>query len=81
MLRAVNKVGGLAIAFNANEYALPYSTVSLASISLYNLWIVLEIWEQGSRQDVEKAVKENEKAGGKGDRRWLHWLYRTKDIT
>ena len=64
MLRAVNKVGGLAIAFNANEYALPYSTVSLASISLYNLWIVLEIWEQGSRQDVEKAVKENEKAGG-----------------
>jgi len=81
MLRAVNKSGGLAIAFNANEYALPYSTVSLASVSLYDLWIVLEVWEKGSRQDVEKAVKENEKAGGAGDRGWFHWLGGTKDIT
>ena len=26
MLQAVEKAGGLAIAFNANEYALPYAT-------------------------------------------------------
>ncbi|MGA8848683.1 MAG: hypothetical protein WB564_02515 [Dehalococcoidia bacterium] len=81
MLQAVNKTGGLAIAFNANEYALPYSTVSLASVSLYDLWIILEVWEKGGRQDVEKAVKEKEKAGGAGDRGWLHWLDGTKDIT
>jgi energy-converting hydrogenase A subunit R len=81
MLRAVNKAGGLAIAFNANEYALPYSTLGLASVSLYDLWIALEAWEKGSRQDVEKAVKEMEKAGGARDRGWLHWLDGTKDIT
>lgn len=81
MLRAVNKASGLAIAFNANEYALPYSTVSLASVSLYDLWIILEAWEKGGRQDVERVVKESEKAGGTGNRKWFHWLDGTKDIT
>jgi energy-converting hydrogenase A subunit R len=81
MLQAVNKTGGLAIAFNANEYALPYSTLGLASVSLYDLWIVLEFWEKGGRQDVEKVVKEKEVAGGARDRGWLHWLDGTKDIT
>jgi energy-converting hydrogenase A subunit R len=81
MLQAVNKTGGLAIAFNANEYALPYSTLGLASVSLYDLWIVLEAWEKGGRQDVERVVKESEKAGGTRDRGWLHWLDGTKDIT
>jgi energy-converting hydrogenase A subunit R len=81
MLQAVNKTGGLAIAFNANEYALPYATLGLASVSLYDLWIVLEAWEKGGRQDVERVVKEMEKAGGAKDRGWLHWLDGTKDIT
>jgi len=81
MLQAVNKAGGLAIAFNANEYALPYSTLGLASVSLYDLWVVLEAWEKGSRQDAERVVRENEKAGGAGDRGWLHWIDGTKDIT
>jgi len=81
MLRAVNKSGGLAIAFNANEYALPYSTLGLASVSLYDLLVVLEAWEKGGRQDVERVVKESEKAGETRDRGWLHWLDGTKDIT
>ncbi|GAI69181.1 unnamed protein product, partial [marine sediment metagenome] len=52
MLRAVNKAGGLAIAFNANEYALPYSTMGLASTSLDDLWIALKAWEKGGFQAV-----------------------------
>jgi energy-converting hydrogenase A subunit R len=81
MLQAVNKTGGLAIAFNANEYALKYATVGSASVSLDDLWIVLEAWEQGSRQDVERVVKEKEAAGGREDREWFHWIAGTKDIT
>ncbi|TEU18659.1 MAG: hypothetical protein E3I25_00860 [Dehalococcoidia bacterium] len=81
MIQAVNKAGGLAIAFNANEYVLPYSTLSLASVSLYDLWMVLEIWEKGSRHAVERVVKEKEVAGGTGDREWFHWIAGTKDIT
>jgi energy-converting hydrogenase A subunit R len=81
MLQAVNKVGGLSIAFNANEYALPYATMGLASVSLHDLWVVLEAWEKGGRQIVERVVKEREKAGGTGDREWFHWIAGTKDIT
>jgi predicted HAD superfamily phosphohydrolase len=80
MLQAVNKAGGLAIAFNANEYALPYSTMSLASVSLYDLWVVLEAWEKGGRRALERVVREKEVTGGTKDREWLHWLDGTKDI-
>ena len=81
MLRTVNKSGGLAIAFNANEYALPHSTLGLASVSLADLWMVLEAWEKGDRHFVERVVKEREKTGGSEDRMWFHWLAGAKDIT
>jgi energy-converting hydrogenase A subunit R len=80
MLRVVNKAGGLAVAFNANEYALNYATMSLASLRLDDLWIALEPWEKGGRKAVERVVKEREQAGGTEDREWLHWLDGTKDI-
>jgi energy-converting hydrogenase A subunit R len=81
MLQAVNKAGGLAIAFNANEYALKYATMGLASVRLDDLWIVLEAWEQGGRQAVERLAQEREEAGGSDDRGWFHWLDGRKDVT
>ena len=81
MLQSVNKAGGLAIAFNANEYALKYATMSLASVRLDDLWIALEAWEKGGRRIVERVVKEKEVAGGTGNRECFHWLAESKDIT
>ncbi len=80
MLQAVDQAGGLAIAFNANEYALPYATMGLASTHLDDLWPVLEAWKKGKRSAVEKLVKEKEKAGGNDDRGYFHWLAGIKDI-
>jgi len=80
MLQAVDAAGGLAIAFNANEYALPYSTMSLASTHISDLTEVLEAWQKGKRSGVEKLVKEKEKTGGVGDRGYFHWLSGRKDI-
>ena len=80
MLQAVEEAGGLAIAFNANEYALPYSTMSLASTLLSDLTEVLEVWRRGKRSAVEKVVKMKEKMGGAGDRGYFHWLSGRKDI-
>ena len=74
MLQTVDEAGGVAIAFNANEYALPYSTISLASISVSDLTEVLQAWQKGQRKGVEKIVKEKEKIGGSGDRGYFHWL-------
>ncbi|MBA7614874.1 hypothetical protein ES703_22148 [subsurface metagenome] len=80
MLQAVEEEGGLAIAFNANEYALPYSTMSLASTSISDLTEVLEAWQRGQRKEVEKIVKGKEKAGGGGDKGYFHWLSGRKEI-
>ncbi len=80
MLQAVDQARGLAIAFNANEYALPYATMGLASTHLDDLWPILEAWKKGKRPLVEKLVKEKEKTGGGGDRGHFHWLVGIKDI-
>ena len=80
MLQAVEEVGGLAIAFNANEYALPCATMSLASTSISDLMEVAEAWQKGGRRGAEKIVKEKEKIGGTGDRGYFHWLSGSKDI-
>jgi len=80
MLEAVETAGGLAIAFNANEYALPYATMGLASTFISDLMEILQVWEQGQRSKVEKLVKQKEKAGGVGDRGYFHWLSGRKNV-
>ena len=80
MLQAVEAARGLAIAFNANEYALPYSTMGLASTAISDLQEVLEAWQKSNRSWVERVVKYKEKWGGKEDRGYLHWLSGRKDI-
>jgi len=81
MLQAVEEAGGLAIAFNANQYALPYATIGLASTHLNDLLPITEAWKKGKRPAIEKLVKGKEKAGGNGDRGYFHWLAGIKDIT
>ena len=80
MLQAVDQAGGLAVAFNANDYALPYATIGLASTHLDDLRPVLEAWRKGKRPAVEKLVRQKEKAGGNNDRGYFHWLTGIKSI-
>jgi len=80
MLQTVEAAGGLAIAFNANEYALPYATMSLASTFVSDLNEVLPAWQKGYRKEIEKVVREKEKIGGREDRGYFHWLSGRKDM-
>lgn len=73
MLDAVNREGGLAIAFNANEYALPYATMSLASTSIFDLWPALDAWRGHGRQAAMELVKAQEGTAGSSDRGNLYW--------
>ena len=81
MLREVDQAGGLAIAFNANEYALPYATMGLASTHLSDLWEVLNVWYKGRRPAVEAWVKEKEQKGSPDNRGNYHWLSGIKDFS
>jgi len=80
MLKAVSKAGGLAIAFNANEYALPHATLGLASTRLSDLAGALEAWQQGRRPAVEALVRAGERVGDGGDRGHFHWLLGRDDL-
>jgi energy-converting hydrogenase A subunit R len=80
MFQAVEEAGGLAIAFNANQYALPYATMSLASTSIFDLKEALEAWQKDGRPWVERVVKYKEKYGTEGDNNNFHWLAGRKDI-
>lgn len=74
MLNEVNKAGGLAIALNANHYAIPYSTMSIASTDISSLYDVLSHWKEGGRKRVSEFVKAKEKEGGKENIDHFHWL-------
>ncbi|MCJ7769139.1 MAG: hypothetical protein MUO92_01495 [Dehalococcoidales bacterium] len=81
MLKEVDDAGGLAIAFNANQYALPYATMSLASTSISELEPVLSAWQQGDRNEAEKIVLAKDKGNCKEDRQCFHWLVNNNDIS
>ncbi len=81
MLRAVKQSGGLAIAFNANQYALPYATMSLASTHLSDLGPVLETWQACGLEAVRALVKQQtEGAPVQRTRRIFHWLMDNDNI-
>ena len=80
MLQAVKEAGGLAIAFNANEYALPYATMSLASTNISDLQAVLEAWAKSQQGWTERVVKYKEKWRGKEDKNYFHWLAGRKEL-
>ena len=65
MLQAVHRAGGLAIAFNANQYALPHASVGLASTDLRELHPILAAWREGGREGVKNTL------AGKTNPTWL----------
>jgi predicted HAD superfamily phosphohydrolase len=74
MLKEVDSAGGLSVAFNANQYALPYATMSLASLDIGDILPVLESFADGGRSAAQDTVVKMEKATRDDDRGNLHWL-------
>ena len=73
MLGTVEQAGGLAVAFNATEDALPYATIGLSATSIGDLKPIIDAWEQGGREAVRHIVEES-----RGPR--LQWLSGCTDI-
>ncbi|MFH1662441.1 MAG: hypothetical protein ABH934_00760 [Chloroflexota bacterium] len=80
MLKEVDNAGGLSIAFNANQYALPYATMSLASKAISDLEPILSVWRQGGKDKVEKLALVKERDNCKQDEQHFHWLANNRDI-
>jgi len=68
MLETVHLPGGLAVAYNGNEHALPYATMGLASTDIRDLKPALDAWKQGGREAVKQFVASQK---GRGKFQWL----------
>lgn len=60
MLRSVDQAGGLAVAFNANKYAIPYATMAMAATSIAPLRRVLVAWTASRREGVKRLLAEEQ---------------------
>ncbi|MFQ5800715.1 MAG: hypothetical protein ACE5HH_03215, partial [Candidatus Hydrothermarchaeales archaeon] len=60
MLEEVRKGGGLAIAFNANQYCLPYASVAVATMDGRALIPVIEGFMGGGKEGAVEKVEELE---------------------
>ncbi len=73
MLEAVDREGGLAIAFNATEDAIYYATAGVASSSLGDIQFLLDAWVDGGRDAAASAIAER-KVGR------FQWLADNRDL-
>jgi predicted HAD superfamily phosphohydrolase len=80
-LQAVNRAGGLAIAFNADKAALSSSLLAMASTSIADFLDVALTWQKGGLRATERLVREKERIGGRGQRGHFHWLPGKADIS
>jgi energy-converting hydrogenase A subunit R len=60
MLREVSSRGGLAVAFNANQYCLPYANVAIATLDGRAILPVIEEFIHGGTQGALEKVEELE---------------------
>ncbi len=58
MLGTVRDAGGVAVAFNGNQYSLPYANVGLASTDMRMLLVIIEGYECGQKKGALSVVKE-----------------------
>ncbi|UCE37589.1 MAG: HAD hydrolase family protein [Thermoplasmata archaeon] len=58
MLKAVNDEGGLAVAFNGNQYAIPEATIGLATTNMMDLMKILKPWKEGGREKAISSLSE-----------------------
>jgi energy-converting hydrogenase A subunit R len=71
--KAIEAVGGLAIAFNGNSFVLPYATVGLATTDMLHLEPILAAWQEGGRARA-KALVEAMPQPTDPEGPYYHWL-------
>lgn len=71
MLEYVKEKGGISVAFNGNQYAIPHSSIALATTDMRNLQRITDAWEEGGKTKVVERVRELE---GREEEPYFHLL-------
>jgi energy-converting hydrogenase A subunit R len=62
MLETIREKGGLAIAFNGNEYSIPYADVAVANVDQRFLLPIIQAFGEGGRENAIDTAKSLENA-------------------
>lgn len=81
MLETVRNSGGLAIAFNANEYALPCANAGLASTHLSDLLYILNSWKENGLDRTTEVIQSGKIHIPENDRNYFHFLAQQQDLS
>jgi len=74
MAQAVEAAGGIALAWNGNQYIIPYASCGIAAIDARTVKPLFQAWREGGRKAVREIVEimpepENPETGP-----YYHWL-------
>jgi len=63
MLGTVRDAGGVAVAFNGNQYSIPYANIGLASTDMRMLLVITEGYEYGQTEGALTVTRKWEEHG------------------
>lgn len=74
MLQVVEAAGGVAVAWNANQYAIPWATCGVAAVDARATQPLIDAWVQGGRIAVRSFVESASLPSDSESGPFYHWL-------
>jgi len=74
MARAVEAAGGVAVAWNGNQYIIPYATCGVAAVNARAIGPLFRAWREGGRRAVREVVESMPKPRDSKTGPYYHWL-------
>lgn len=74
MAQAVEAAGGIALAWNANWYLLPYASCGVAAVDARAVRPLFKAWQEGGRAAVREFIKSAPEPEDSEDGPYYHWL-------
>jgi energy-converting hydrogenase A subunit R len=74
MAQAVEAAGGLALAWNANWYALPYCSCGIAAVDARDVKPLFKVWRERGRAAVREFVESAPEPKDSESGPYYHWL-------
>lgn len=74
MAQAVEAAGGVAVAWNANWYALPYCSCGIAAVDARGVQPLFRAWQKGGRAAVREFVESASLPENPNIGPYYHWL-------
>lgn len=79
MLRVVEDAGGLAVAWNANQYALPWATCAVAAVDARAMRPIIQEFAKGGRPAVREWIETVPAPFDPDEGAYYHWIAGKKE--